>query len=119
MTTLLIADEEPLPRLAARVILERQPGLTVVGEADTGSERVRTASAPQPDIVLIAAVHAVARGDAVIAPSLTHRLLDTFAHRLDVSSILARIGARTRDQVVAFASEAGLVRAGTDWPWPT
>ncbi|MFE5084176.1 helix-turn-helix domain-containing protein [Streptomyces mirabilis] len=34
MMTLLIVDEEPLPRLAARVILERQPGLTVVGEAD-------------------------------------------------------------------------------------
>ncbi|MFF4806553.1 response regulator transcription factor [Streptomyces sp. NPDC001351] len=34
-----------------------------------------------------------------------------------VSSILARIGAGTRDQAVAFASEVGLVRAGTDWPW--
>lgn len=141
MTTLLIVDDESPQRLAVRMILERQPGLTVVGETGNGSEAVRMASALQPDIVLmdvhmpgmdgteatgrivdsgsrsrvlvlttfdleervykalragasgfllkdarpeelIAAVHAVARGDAVIAPSLTRKLLDTFAQRL-------------------------------------
>ncbi|QNP68534.1 response regulator transcription factor [Streptomyces roseirectus] len=220
MTTLLIVDDESPQRLAVRMILERQPGLTVVGEADNGREAVRMASALQPDIVLmdvdmpgmdgteatrrlvdsgsrsrvlvlttfdleqrvykalragasgfllkdarpeelVAAVHAVARGDAVIAPSLTRKLLDTFAHRLrspvleqdhddcgrlhhltvrerevlahvasgrsnreiaedlhlaettvksHVSRILAKIGARTRVQAVAFAYEARLVR---------
>ncbi|MFD4599845.1 response regulator [Streptomyces sp. NPDC058464] len=220
MTTLLIADGETLQRLAVRMVLERQPGLTVVGETGNGAEAVRMASALQPDIVLmdvhmpgmdgteatrrildsgsrsqvlvlttfdleervykalragargfllkdarpeelIAAVHAVARGDAVIAPSLTRKLLDTFAHRLRspvpdqdhddssrlrrltrrerevlarvasgrsngeiaedlhlavttvksyISSILAKTGARTRVQAVAFAYEAGLVR---------
>ncbi|MGX1025516.1 DNA-binding NarL/FixJ family response regulator [Streptomyces ambofaciens] len=132
MTTLLIVDDESLQRVAVRMILERQPGLTVVGEADNGSEAVRMASTLQPDIVLmdvhmpgmdgteatrrivdsgsrsrvlvlttvdleqrvykalragasgfllkdarpeelIAAVHSVARGDAVIAPSLTRK----------------------------------------------
>ncbi|MCL6732190.1 response regulator transcription factor [Streptomyces neyagawaensis] len=130
MTTPLIVDDEPLQRLAVRMILERQPGLTLVG-------------------------------DAVIAPGLTRRLLDTFAHRLHspvpdrnhddsgrlhhltrrerdvlarvasgrsngeiaedlhlaettikshVSRILAKIAARTRVQAVAFAYGAGLVR---------
>ncbi len=31
---------------------------------------------------LVAAIHTVARGDAVIAPSVTRRLLEVFAHRL-------------------------------------
>mgnify|MGYP001062826281 FL=1 len=222
MTTLLIVDDDALQRLAVRTILERQPGLTVVGEADNGREAVRMASSLQPDIVLmdvhmpgmdgteatrrivssgsrsrvlvlttfdleervykalragasgfllkdarpeelIAAVQAVATGDAVIAPSLTRKLLDTFAHRLrspvpdqdhdgsgrfhhltgrerevlarvasgrcngeiaedlhlaettiksHVSSILAKIGARTRVQAVAFAYEAGFAQTG-------
>jgi DNA-binding NarL/FixJ family response regulator len=35
-----------------------------------------------PPAELIAAVRAVARGDAVVAPSLTRRLLDAYVHRL-------------------------------------
>jgi DNA-binding NarL/FixJ family response regulator len=35
-----------------------------------------------PPAELISAVRAVARGDAVVAPSVTRRLLDAYAHRL-------------------------------------
>ncbi|MEU3597577.1 response regulator transcription factor [Streptomyces sp. NPDC006798] len=35
---------------------------------------------------LLAGIRAVASGDAVVAPSLTRRLLDTFAHRLPTSA---------------------------------
>jgi len=35
-----------------------------------------------PPAELVRAIHAVARGDAVVAPSVTRRLLDAYAHRL-------------------------------------
>jgi DNA-binding NarL/FixJ family response regulator len=107
---------------------------------------------------LLAAIRAVARGDAVIAPSATRRLLDQLAGRLPVpvaddprlaeltgrerevllavargasnaeigaelhmaeatvkthvGRLLAKLDARDRVQLVVFAYEHGLVRAG-------
>jgi DNA-binding NarL/FixJ family response regulator len=108
---------------------------------------------------LLAAIRAVARGDAVIAPSATRRLLDQMADRLPgpasddarlaeitererevllavargasnaeigaelhmaeatvkthVGRLLAKLDARDRVQLVVFAYEHGLVRAGS------
>ncbi|MDH6581904.1 DNA-binding NarL/FixJ family response regulator [Streptomyces sp. SAI-133] len=39
MTTLVIFDDDSLQPLAVRMMLERQPGLTVVGEPTTASRR--------------------------------------------------------------------------------
>ena len=141
MTTVLIADDQPLQRLGFRMLLEGTPGLTPVGEAENGAEAVRRAAQLRPDVVLmdirmpgmdgleatrrivaatgrtrvlivttfdldeyayeglragasgfllkdarpeelIAGIHAVATGDAVVAPSLTRRLLDAYAHQV-------------------------------------
>ena len=38
-----------------------------------------------PPADLLSAIRAVASGDAVVAPSVTRRLLSTYAHRLPVS----------------------------------
>jgi DNA-binding NarL/FixJ family response regulator len=51
---------------------------------------------------LVAAIRSVARGDAVIAPSMTRRLLEVFAHRLPVepeppADVLAPLTDRERD----------------------
>ncbi|MER7720363.1 response regulator transcription factor [Streptomyces flaveolus] len=141
MTTVLIADDQPLQRFGFRMLLESQDDMTVVGEAANGSEAVRMTAELHPDVVLmdvrmpgldgieatrriIAAGHrtrvlilttfdldeyayaglragasgflvkdaqpeellsgirAVATGDAVVAPSLTRRLLDAYVHHL-------------------------------------
>ncbi|MBZ3901287.1 MULTISPECIES: response regulator [Streptomyces] len=141
MTTVLIADDQPLQRLGFRMLLQGTPGLTPVGEAEHGGEAVRLASRLRPDVVLmdirmpgmdgleatrrivasggrtrvlivttfdldeyayeglragasgfllkdarpeelVAGIHAVATGDAVVAPSLTRRLLDAYAHQV-------------------------------------
>jgi DNA-binding NarL/FixJ family response regulator len=141
MTTVLIADDQPLQRLGFRMLLEGTPGLTPVGEAEHGAEAVRLAAELRPDVVLmdvrmpgmdgleatrrivatggrtrvlivttfdldeyayeglragasgfllkdarpeeiVAGIHAVATGDAVVAPSLTRRLLDSYAHQV-------------------------------------
>ncbi|MFD5159536.1 response regulator [Streptomyces hawaiiensis] len=141
MTTVLIADDQPLQRFGSRMLLESQDDMTVVGEAANGSEAVRMASELHPDVVLmdirmpgldgieatrriaaagdrtrilivttfdldeyayaglragasgflvkdaqpeelLAGIRAVATGDAVVAPSLTRRLLDAYVHHL-------------------------------------
>ncbi|MEU3610145.1 response regulator transcription factor [Streptomyces sp. NPDC035033] len=144
MTTVLIADDQPMQRFGFRMLLESQDDMTVVGEAANGTEAVRQVSARHPDVVLmdirmpgldgieatrriiaagartrvliittfdldeyaydglragasgflvkdaqpeelLAGIRAVAAGDAVVAPSLTRRLLDTYIHHLPAS----------------------------------
>ncbi|MEU6179057.1 response regulator transcription factor [Streptomyces coeruleorubidus] len=141
MTTVLIADDQPLQRFGSRMLLESQDDMTVVGEAANGSEAVRMAAELHPDVVLmdirmpgldgieatrritaagdrtrilivttfdldeyayaglragasgflvkdaqpeelLSGIRAVATGDAVVAPSLTRRLLDAYVHHL-------------------------------------
>ncbi|MFF2780719.1 response regulator [Streptomyces sp. NPDC058052] len=141
MTTVLIADDQPMQRFGFRMLLESQDDITVVGEAANGTEAVRQVADHHPDVVLmdirmpgldgieatrrivaagartrvliittfdldeyaydglragasgflvkdaqpeelLAGVRAVAAGDAVVAPSLTRRLLDTYIHHL-------------------------------------
>ncbi|MFD3519153.1 response regulator [Streptomyces sp. NPDC058653] len=141
MTTVLIADDQPLQRMGFRMLLESQDDMTLVGEAGGGAEAVRLIAQLRPDVVLmdvrmpgldgieatrrivaagsrtrvlilttfdldeyayaglragasgflvkdalpeelLSGIRAVASGDAVVAPSLTRRLLDAYAHRL-------------------------------------
>ncbi|MER6414152.1 response regulator transcription factor [Streptomyces humidus] len=141
MTTVLIADDQPLQRMGVRMLLEGTPGLTPVGEAGHGAEAVRMTAELRPDVVLmdirmpgmdgieatrriiaaggrtrvlivttfdldeyayeglragaggfllkdarpeelVAGIHAVATGDAVVSPRLTRRLLDAYTHQV-------------------------------------
>ncbi|MER7951078.1 response regulator transcription factor [Streptomyces sp. NPDC096079] len=141
MTTVLIADDQPMQRFGFRMLLESQDDMTVVGEASNGSEAIRLVDRHHPDVVLmdirmpgldgieatrrviatgartrilivttfdldeyaydglragasgflvkdaepeelLAGIRAVAAGDAVVAPTLTRRLLDAYVHHL-------------------------------------
>jgi DNA-binding NarL/FixJ family response regulator len=53
VTTVLIADDQPLQRLAYRMLLQGTPGLTPIGEAENGVEAVRRVADLQPDVVLM------------------------------------------------------------------
>ncbi|MFD9867679.1 response regulator [Streptomyces niveus] len=149
MTTVLIADDQPLQRLGFRMLLESQDDMTLVGEAGGGAEAVRLIAQLHPDVVLmdvrmpgldgieatrrivaagsrtrvlilttfdldeyayaglragasgflvkdalpeelLSGIRAVASGDAVVAPSLTRRLLDAYAHRLPTADTAER-----------------------------
>ncbi|MFI8916950.1 response regulator [Streptomyces sp. NPDC053513] len=144
MTTVLIADDQPMQRFGFRMLLESQDDMTVVGEASNGTEAIRLVDRHHPDVVLmdirmpgldgieatrrviatgarsrvlivttfdldeyaydglragasgflvkdaqpeelLAGIRAVAAGDAVVAPSLTRRLLDAYIHHLPTS----------------------------------
>jgi DNA-binding NarL/FixJ family response regulator len=136
----LVADDQDLVRVGLAMILDAQPGISVVGEAATGDQAVELARRLRPDVclvdirmpgldgievtrrlagpdvadplavvvittfdldeyvhealragargfllkdagpdLLVQAVQAAARGDALIAPNITARLLATFA----------------------------------------
>ena len=53
MTTLLIVDDHPLQRMGFRMLVESQPDLVVLGEADNGADAVRRATELAPDVVLM------------------------------------------------------------------
>jgi DNA-binding NarL/FixJ family response regulator len=162
----VIADDQPMMRAGFRSVLESAGDITVVAEAGTGEEAVRTARAHKPDVVLmdirmpgmdgieatrqlpgqrvlilttfgldeyiidalragasgfllkdaptrevLAAVRAVAAGDAVLSAAVTRQLLDQVARRLPaaVSSNPRELDALTeREREVLRMLAAGL-----------
>jgi DNA-binding NarL/FixJ family response regulator len=169
-TSLLLADDQELMRMAFRMVMETQPDISIVGEAANGREAVEAARRLHPDVVLmdvrmpeldgveatrliveadcgariiilttfdldeyvfaalragasgfllkdappadlLSAIRAVASGDAVVAPSVTRRLLSRFAHRLpeadqidgDGHGRLALLTAREREVMLEVA----------------
>ncbi|WP_214319307.1 response regulator [Nonomuraea sediminis] len=53
MISVLIADDQELIRSGLRALLERDPGIRVVGEAGDGRQAVRAAAEHRPDVVLM------------------------------------------------------------------
>jgi DNA-binding NarL/FixJ family response regulator len=53
MTTVLIADDQPLQRLGFKMLLDGTEGMTVVGEAANGADAVRMTGQTRPDVVLM------------------------------------------------------------------
>jgi DNA-binding NarL/FixJ family response regulator len=53
MTSVLIADDQPLVRMGLRKVLESEPGMTVAGEAADGNEAVAAAWRLHPDVILM------------------------------------------------------------------
>ena len=142
MTTVLIADDQALVRGGFRMILEAQPDLEVIAEAENGREAIEQTRLRKPDVVLmdvrmpgldgieatrqilsghggastrvlmlttfdldeyvyealragaagfllkntapgelVEAIRSVARGDALLAPSITRRLIEEYVQR--------------------------------------
>src|SRR5207244_3867465 len=49
----LIVDDHGIVRAGLRMLLESQPGITVVGEASTCAEALALATGTQPDVIVL------------------------------------------------------------------
>jgi DNA-binding NarL/FixJ family response regulator len=52
-TSLLLADDQELMRMAFRMVIDTQPDMSILGEACTGREAVAAAERLRPDVVLM------------------------------------------------------------------
>lgn len=52
-TRILLADDHAILRAGLRLLIDKQPGLTVVGEAGDGREALAQTRALQPDLILL------------------------------------------------------------------
>ncbi|MEU0967935.1 response regulator transcription factor [Streptomyces sp. NPDC005917] len=53
MVSVLVVNDQSLQRLALRMLLAAEPGLTVAGEATDGDDAIRASAALRPDVVLM------------------------------------------------------------------
>ena len=163
MTSVLLVDDQPLLRMALRMVLEAHDDLSVCGEAGDGAAAVELTARLRPDVVLldirmpvmdgieatrrivasgtpsrvlllttfdldeyayaglragasgfllklvhpgelVNAIRAVASGDAVVAPSVTRRLLDTFGPHIPDPAV-AENQARATDNLLSPLTE--------------
>jgi len=90
--SVLIADDQDLVREGLRMLLEAEPGITVAGEAGTGSEAIAAARKLDPDVVLMdvrmpgmdgieAAAHLIRAGSRAKILMLTTFDLDQYVYR--------------------------------------
>ena len=111
---ILLADDHKLLRSGLRLLLERQPDMTVVGEADDGREAVRSAATSKPDIVVLdigmpnlngieACVQITQENSAIAVVMLSMHS--------DESYVLRALKAGARAYLLKDSAESDLVRA--------
>ena len=90
--SVLIADDQDLVREGLRMLLQAEPGITVAGEAGTGSEAITATRKLDPDVVLMdvrmpgmdgieAAAHLIRAGSRARILMLTTFDLDQYVYR--------------------------------------
>ena len=92
---ILIADQQPRVRFALRVLLKREPGLEVVGEAVNADELLAQTAAISPDLVLL----------GWELPHLTPGVLSTLRQACPALAVVALSG---RPEARGTALEAGV-----------
>ena len=83
----LLVDDQELLRLGFRMILDAEPGIEVVGEADDGAAAIRRVTELRPDVVLMdvrmPGTDGIAATEAIVAAGLASKVLILTTFDLD------------------------------------
>jgi two-component system, NarL family, response regulator NreC len=111
---ILLADDHTVMRSGLRLLLERQPNLTVVGEAADGREAVAFAAAEEPDVVVmdIAMPHlnGVEAARQIVAHN-PHIAVAILSMHSDESYVIRSLKAGARAYLLKDSAEADLIEA--------
>ena len=110
----LLADDHTLMRAGLRVLLERQPDLAVVGEAEDGRQTVQLAETLQPDVVVMDIampnLNGIEATRQIVDKSPSTSVVILSMHS-DESYILRSLKAGARAYLLKDSAEADLIRA--------
>ncbi len=111
---IVLADDHTIVRHGLRVLLERQPGLLVVGEASNGREAIEIAQQQSPDIVLMDVAMPILNGieaAARITSALPKTAVVILSMHSDESYILRALKAGARGYLLKDSAESDLIQA--------
>lgn len=113
-TRILLADDHVLVRKGLRLLLERQPGLEVVGEAADGREAVQLAEELEPDLVIMDIAMPQLNGldaAAQIAKRNARTGVIILSMHSDESYLTRALNAGAKGYLLKDSAEADLLRA--------
>jgi RNA polymerase sigma factor (sigma-70 family) len=111
---ILLADDHKLLRSGLRLLLERQPDMSVVAEADDGREAVRNAATSKPDVVVLDIGMPNLNGiEACVQITLENSATAVvmLSMHSDESYVLRALKAGARAYLLKDSAESDLVRA--------
>ena len=111
---ILLADDHTVMRRGLRLLLESQPGFSVVGEASDGRQAVAQAEATNPDVVVLdiampnlSGIEAAQR----IASALPHIAIVFLSMHSDEGYVLRALKAGAKGYLLKDSAEGDLIEA--------
>src|SRR6202451_2194848 len=111
---ILLADDHTVMRNGLRLLLERQPNLTVVGEAADGREAVALAAAEEPDVVVMDIAMPHLNGVEAARQIVNHNpriAVAILSMHSDESYVIRALKAGARAYLLKDSAEADLLAA--------
>jgi len=111
---ILVADDHGIVRKGLRFLLERQPGMEVVGEASEGREAVRLCAELAPNVVIMDVAMPQLNGIDATAQIVKHNPgigIVILSMHADESYLVRALSAGAKGYLLKDSAEADLVRA--------
>jgi two-component system response regulator NreC len=111
---ILLADDHTVMRSGLRLLLERQPNLTVVGEAADGREAVALAASEKPDVVVMDIAMPHLNGVEATRQIVNHdprTAVAILSMHSDESYVIRSLKAGARAYLLKDSAEADLIGA--------